>query len=125
MARDAHAPLHPMTNAFSKKVENHAYAVALHMMYYDVVRIQRRFASLRRWASPIGLWEISDIVKLVEDAAAAPKKPQWIVSGPWAAGSRRNFGNGWKADISLRVSGGDFTCFLDSESGEERREKVG
>jgi IS1 family transposase len=28
-----------LTNAFSKKVENHAHAVALHMMYYNFVRI--------------------------------------------------------------------------------------
>jgi len=28
-----------LTNAFSKKVENHAYAVALHFMYYNFVRI--------------------------------------------------------------------------------------
>jgi IS1 family transposase len=28
-----------LTNAFSKKVENHAYAVALHMMYYNFVRL--------------------------------------------------------------------------------------
>lgn len=26
-----------LTNAFSKKVENHAYAVALHMMNYNLV----------------------------------------------------------------------------------------
>src|SRR5207253_85595 len=30
-----------LTNAFSKKVENHAYAVALHMMYYNFVRIHK------------------------------------------------------------------------------------
>ena len=28
-----------LTNAFSKKVENHAYSVALHMMYYNFVKI--------------------------------------------------------------------------------------
>ena len=47
-----------LTNAFSKKVENHAYAVALHMMYYNFDR----------------LWEIGDIAKLVEDAEAPAKK---------------------------------------------------
>ena len=30
-----------LTNAFSKKVENHAHAVALHMMYYNLVRIHK------------------------------------------------------------------------------------
>ena len=28
-----------LTNAFSKKIENHAYAVALHLMYYNFVRV--------------------------------------------------------------------------------------
>jgi len=28
-----------LTNAFSKKIENHAYAVALHFMYCNYVRI--------------------------------------------------------------------------------------
>jgi hypothetical protein len=28
-----------LTNAFSKKAENHAYAVALHFMYYNFCRI--------------------------------------------------------------------------------------
>jgi IS1 family transposase len=31
-----------LTNAFSKKVENHAYAVALHMMYYNFVKIHTK-----------------------------------------------------------------------------------
>jgi hypothetical protein len=30
-----------LTNAFSNKVENHAHAVALHMMYYNFVRIHK------------------------------------------------------------------------------------
>jgi hypothetical protein len=35
-----------LTNAFSKKVENHAHAVALHMMYYNFVRIGCEQAAL-------------------------------------------------------------------------------
>ena len=31
-----------LTNAFSNKVENHAYAVAFHMMYYNFVRIHSK-----------------------------------------------------------------------------------
>ncbi len=30
-----------LTNAFSKKVENHAHAVALHFMFYNFVRIHK------------------------------------------------------------------------------------
>ena len=30
-----------LTNAFSKKIENHAYAVALHFMHYNFCRVHR------------------------------------------------------------------------------------
>ncbi len=59
-----------LTNAFSKKVENHAYAVALHMMYYNFVRIHQSLRVTPAMASGISerLWEIGDIVNLIEKA---------------------------------------------------------
>jgi len=30
-----------LTNAFSKKVENHAYAIALHFVYYNFCKIHK------------------------------------------------------------------------------------
>ena len=66
------------TNAFSKKVENHAYAVALQMIYYNFVRIHSKLRTSP--ATAIGLsdrlWEVSDIVSLVEAAetSAEPRK---------------------------------------------------
>jgi len=39
--RYIHADLPGLTNAFSKKIENHTHAVALHMMYYNFVRIHQ------------------------------------------------------------------------------------
>jgi hypothetical protein len=30
-----------LTNAFSKKMENHAHAMALHFLYYNFVRIHK------------------------------------------------------------------------------------
>jgi IS1 family transposase len=64
-----------LTNAFSKKVENHAYAVALHMMYYNFVRIHKTLRVTPAMAAGVTdrLWEIADIAKLVEDAETAPK----------------------------------------------------
>ena len=64
-----------LTNGFSKKVEAHANAVALHFMYYNFVRIH---ASLRMTpAMSAGvtdkLWEIADIVALIE--AEEAEKP--------------------------------------------------
>ncbi|WP_413988755.1 IS1 family transposase [Labrys okinawensis] len=62
-----------LTNGFSKKVENHAYAVALHMMYDNFVRIHQTLRTTPAMAAGISkkLWEVSDIVALVE--AMEPK----------------------------------------------------
>lgn len=67
-----------LTNAFSKKVENHAHAVALHMMYYNSVRIHKTLKASPAMAAGVTdrLWDIADIVMLIEkaEAKAAPKK---------------------------------------------------
>jgi IS1 family transposase len=57
-----------LTNAFSKKVENHAHAVALHMMYYNFVRVHSKLRVSPAMAAGISdrLWEVADIVALVE-----------------------------------------------------------
>jgi IS1 family transposase len=57
-----------LTNAFSKKVENHAYAVALHMMYYNFVRIHNTLRTTPAMAAGITkrLWEIGDVVDVME-----------------------------------------------------------
>ncbi len=65
-----------LTNAFSKKVENHAHAVALHMMYYNFVRIHKTLRVTPAMAAGVTdrLWEVADIAKLVEEAEAKPGK---------------------------------------------------
>ena len=68
-----------LTNAFSKKVENHAYAVALHMMYYNFVRIHQKLRVTPAMAAGVSdrLWEIGDIVALIEAMEArTPAKPR-------------------------------------------------
>ena len=57
-----------LTNGFSKKVENHAYAVALHMMYYNFVKLHSKLRMSPAMAAGVSskLWEIGDIVTLVE-----------------------------------------------------------
>ena len=59
-----------LTNAFSKKIENHAYAVVLHMMYDNFVRIHSTLRMTPAMAAGVSdrLWEIGGIVKPVEDA---------------------------------------------------------
>ena len=65
-----------LTNAFSKKVENHAYAVALHMMYYNFVRIHQKLRVTPAMAAGVSdkLWEIGDIATLVKNATAPARK---------------------------------------------------
>ncbi len=62
-----------LTNAFSKKVENHALAVALFTTYYNFVRIHKTLRVTPAMASGVTekLWEIGDVVKVLEDWEAA------------------------------------------------------
>lgn len=72
-----------LTNAFSKKVENHAYAVALHMMYYNFVRIHKTLRVTPVMAAGVAdrLWEIGDIVALIEKAESRVDRKR----GPYKA----------------------------------------
>jgi IS1 family transposase len=66
-----------LTNAFSKKIENHAYAVALHVTYYNFVRQHKSLNGLTpAMAAGVSgrLWEMSDIVALVEAAEPAAER---------------------------------------------------
>ena len=57
-----------LTNAFSKKVENHAHAMALHFMYYNFVRIHKTLRTTPAMAAGVTkrLWEMSDVVDVLE-----------------------------------------------------------
>ncbi|MDE3179710.1 MAG: IS1 family transposase [Acidobacteriota bacterium] len=66
-----------LTNAFSKRIENHAYAVALYYMHYNFVR---RHQTLRvSPAMEAGItdhfWTLEDIVDLVPPFVAGPRGP--------------------------------------------------
>jgi hypothetical protein len=65
-----------LTNAFSKKVENHAWSVALFTTYYNFVRIHKTLRVSPAMAAGVTdrLWEIGDIVALVEAVDAVPGK---------------------------------------------------
>jgi hypothetical protein len=64
----------PLTNAFSKKVENHAHSVALFAMYYNFVRIHNTLRTTPAMAAngTKRLWEIGDIVDVLEDGRIQP-----------------------------------------------------
>jgi IS1 family transposase len=57
-----------LTNAFSKKVENHAHSVALFATYYNFVRIHKTLRTTPAMAANITkrFWEIGDIVDVLE-----------------------------------------------------------
>jgi IS1 family transposase len=81
-----------LTNGFSKKVEAHANAVALHFMYYNFCRIHKTLRVTPAMAAGVTdrLWEVKDIVALVEakEVVEAPK-----VRGPYKTKSRAQISN--------------------------------
>jgi hypothetical protein len=57
-----------LTNAFSKKLENHIAAISLHFMYYNFVRIHQTLRVTPAMAARVTdrVWEIADIVRLLD-----------------------------------------------------------
>lgn len=66
----------PLTNAFSKKVENHAHSVALFAMYYNFVRMHKTLRTSPAMAAGVTdrLWEIGDVVDMLEAWEASQSK---------------------------------------------------
>jgi IS1 family transposase len=58
-----------LTNAFSKKAENHAHMMAIYFMHYDFVRIHQTLKITPSMAAGVTnkLWEMSAMVKVLED----------------------------------------------------------
>lgn len=67
-----------LTNAFSKKAENHANAIALHFAYYNFVRIHQTLRMTPAMAAGVTdrLWEMADLVEIVAAADAEPIRPK-------------------------------------------------
>jgi IS1 family transposase len=57
-----------LTNAFSKKVENHVHALSIYFMHYNFVRIHQSLRVTPAMAAGVTdrLWELEDVVKLVD-----------------------------------------------------------
>jgi IS1 family transposase len=72
-----------LTNAFSKKVENHAHSVAIHLMHYNFVRIYQTLRVTPAMAAGITktLWSLMDLVTVIEEweARHAPKLADRLV----------------------------------------------
>jgi len=65
-----------LTNAFSKKFENHAHAVALHFMHYNFVRIHQTLRCTPAMAAGVTktLWEMKDLVRIIDQWEEAQKR---------------------------------------------------
>jgi len=55
-----------LTNAFSKKVENHCHAVALHFLFYNFVRIHKTLRVTPAMAAGVAnhVWDMAEVAKL-------------------------------------------------------------
>ena len=62
-----------LTNAPSMRVENHAHMMAIYFMHYNHVRLHKTLKITPAMAATVTpkLWEMSDMVKVLEDWEAA------------------------------------------------------
>jgi hypothetical protein len=56
------------TNAFRKKIENHAAAVSLHMMHYNFARVHQTLKTTPAVAAGVAdhVWGIEEIIGLMD-----------------------------------------------------------
>ncbi len=64
-----------LTNAFSKKLDNHIHALALYFAFYNFCRIHKTLRVTPAMAAGITdrLWSLDDIVAKIDELAPAPK----------------------------------------------------
>jgi IS1 family transposase len=68
-----------LTNAFSKKLENHCHALALYFVHYNFVRMHKSLRMTPAMASGVTskLWSMEDLVAMIDEAApkSSPRGP--------------------------------------------------
>ncbi len=64
-----------LTNAFSKRVENHCHQLAVYFVFYNFVRIHKTLRVTPAMSAGIAdrLWSMEDIVSLIDAREPAPK----------------------------------------------------
>jgi IS1 family transposase len=65
-----------LTNAFSKKIDNHAYAVALHFMYCNYIRIRQTLRVTPAMESGLSdhVWSIDELLGMMDAQMPQPTK---------------------------------------------------
>src|SRR5260370_35301436 len=86
---DVHARLTRLTNAFSKKIENHMASVALHCMYSNFVRIHQTLRATPAMAAGFTgpLWPFKALIRSLgtkRSAVAACTSAVCSAAGPTA-----------------------------------------
>ena len=66
-----------LTNAFSKKLENHCHALALYFVFYNWIRIHKTLRVTPAMAAGLTdrLWSWEDIIAIMDEAEAKKKAP--------------------------------------------------
>jgi IS1 family transposase len=64
-----------LTNAFSKKIDNHIMAIALYFVFYNFCRIHKALRVSPAMAAGVTdrLWSLEDVVAKIDEMAPAPK----------------------------------------------------
>lgn len=64
-----------LTNAFSKKVDNHVAAIALYFVFYNFCRIHKSLRVSPAMAAGVSdrLWSLEDVVAKIDEMAPQPK----------------------------------------------------
>ena len=67
-----------LTNAFSKKFDNHALSVSLPYMHYNFCRIHKSLRATPAMAAGVTdrLWTVEDIAEIVKATAPKPGRPK-------------------------------------------------
>jgi IS1 family transposase len=65
-----------LTNAFSKKLENHIHAIALYFVHYNFCRIHKSLKVSPAMAAGIAdtLWSLDDVIAKIDEMAPPPAK---------------------------------------------------
>lgn len=65
-----------LTNAFSKKLENHIHALALYFVFYNFTRIHKTLKMSPAMAAGITdtLWSLDDVIAKIDEMTPPPKK---------------------------------------------------
>ena len=58
----------PLTNGFSKKIQNHAAMVAIHFIYYNFARIHKTLRVTPAMAAGLAdqVWSVEELIRLLE-----------------------------------------------------------